>query len=143
MRPIVLKAASAIAGLTIRQAKRCHTVAPVGASMSDEISRRSLLRNALAAATLMPALAFIGEEGRAADSGPLDEQDPAAKTFGFVADASKVDASTHSTFRPDQRCAVCSQYQGKTSDSAAGCSIFGGKVVPAGGWCKVWSQRSA
>jgi hypothetical protein len=59
-----------------------------------------------------------------------------------VTDASKIDASAYPTFRADELSAVCSQDQGKLTDTTAGRSIFGGQSVAAGGCCRVWSQRS-
>ena len=104
--------------------------------MQHQISRRALMKSALLAGVLVPSLA------RAADP-PVDENEPPAKAFGFVKDAAQVNASAQPTFKAGQRCAGCSQYQGKATDAVAGCSIFGGRTVPGGGWCKVWSARSA
>jgi hypothetical protein len=111
--------------------------------MRYTLSRRDLMKHALAAGALVPALGLIGKESRAAALTPLDPNDPAAKSLGFVTDASKVDASANSTFKPGQHCGTCMQYQGKPGDATAGCTIFAGHSVPANGWCKVWSQRSS
>jgi hypothetical protein len=110
--------------------------------MQYTISRRALIKGAFAAGALAPALGLIGKESRAAELTPLDPNDPAAKSLGFVLDASKVDASANSTFKAGQRCGTCMQYQGKPGDATGGCTIFAGHSVPANGWCKVWSQRS-
>jgi hypothetical protein len=110
--------------------------------MDHEISRRDLLKSVVLAGALAPALGLIGEQSQAADLSPLDENDPAAKAFAFVTDASKAEAGANPTFRMGQRCAECSRYQGKPTDARAGCVIFAGRSVPADGWCKAWSQRS-
>ena len=111
--------------------------------MQHDISRRRLIRNALLASALGPALGLIARQPMAADMTPLDTNDPSAKALGFVADASKVDAAANPTFKPGQRCATCMQYQGKPTDATAGCTIFPKRSVPAEGWCKVWTQRPA
>ena len=110
--------------------------------MEHGISRRDLMKGALAGAVL-PALGLIGKDARAADLTPLEESDPTAKALGFVTDASKVDASANPTFKAGQTCGGCSQYQGKPTDATAGCTIFAGRSVPAGGWCRAWVQRPA
>jgi len=106
-----------------------------------EISRRALMKGAIAAGTLIPALGLVHTRAWAAELTPLDANDPTAKALHFVTDASKVDASATPNFKPGQRCANCAQYQGKPTDATAGCTIFAGHSVPAAGWCQVWSQR--
>ena len=110
-------------------------------TMQHEMSRRDLIRRALLASTFVPALGLIARESRAADLTPLDLSDPTAKALGYVADAAHVDASANPNFKTGQHCANCAQYQGKPTDATAGCTIFPGHSVPAGGWCKVWMQR--
>ena len=111
--------------------------------MPSTISRRDLMKRALAAGALAPAAALTGKALRAAELTPLDPNDPAAKSLGFVTDAAKVDPKTNSTFKPGQRCGTCLQYQGKPTEPMAPCTIFAGHTVPAKGWCKVWAQRPA
>jgi hypothetical protein len=110
--------------------------------MEHKISRRALMKRGLLAGALVPALVLTGKDSQAANLTPLDGNDPAAKALAFVTDASKVDAGSEPTFKTGQHCAACAQYQGKETDSTAGCTIFSGHSVPAGGWCKVWTQRS-
>jgi hypothetical protein len=109
--------------------------------MQHEISRRDLMKSALATA-LLPALGMISKRSQAADLTPLDPNDPTAKALGFVTDASKVDAASNPTFKPGQHCAACAQYQGTPSDATAGCTIFAGHSVPGAGWCRAFVQRS-
>ena len=109
--------------------------------MPYEISRRDLMKSALAS-TLVPALGLIGKSSQAADLTPLDPNDPTAKALGFVTDAAKVDAAANPTFKAGQRCSACAQYQGTSTDATAGCTIFAGHSVPAGGWCRAFVQRS-
>lgn len=109
--------------------------------MYHGISRRELMKSVLLASAFAPALGLIGKNAWAADLTPLDPSDPAAKALGFVTDASTVDAGANPTFKAGQHCAACAQYQGKPTDATAGCTIFAGHSVPAGGWCKAWVQR--
>jgi len=87
-------------------------------------------------------MALVGKGAQAAELTPLDPNDPLAKSLDFTNDASKVNAGANPTFKAGQRCATCAQFQGKTGDAKGPCAIFPGHSVPAGGWCKVWAQRS-
>ena len=109
--------------------------------MQHEITRRSLIKSALIASALIPAIGLVANDSHADNLTPLDANDGTAKALGYVADASKVDTAAHPTFKAGQRCATCAQYQGKQADATAGCTIFPGHSVPAGGWCQVWTQR--
>jgi High potential iron-sulfur protein len=109
--------------------------------MQKPISRRALVNYALLAGAFLPAL-HIGREAAAAEAlAPLDPNDPTAKSLGYVSDSSKVDASANPTYKADQTCASCAQFQGKSGEHQAGCNIFVGKSVAAGGWCKVWAKK--
>ncbi len=109
--------------------------------MQRKISRRDLMKNSLVAGALAPALGLVVTDAKAAALTPLDPNDPMAKALGYVTDASKVEAKTHPTYKAGQRCATCAQYQGKPTEPTAGCTIFAGHSVVAGGWCSVWAQR--
>jgi High potential iron-sulfur protein len=108
--------------------------------MSGTIVRRDFLKCALASAVVIPALSRA--DARAPELTPLDPKDSTAQSLGFVPDASKVAANANPTFKPGQHCGVCMQYQGKSSDSAAGCSIYPGHSVPSAGWCSAFAQRA-
>ena len=110
--------------------------------MTDEkISRRQLLQTALVGLAAVPAATLIARSASAAE--PLSETDPMAKSFGYVTDASKVVAQTNPTYKPGQHCANCYQYTaGKAGAAEGACAIFGGKLVKANGWCKVWVPQS-
>jgi hypothetical protein len=109
--------------------------------MQHKISRRALVKSGLIAGALVPAIGLIGGAAAAAALPPLDPNDPTAKALGFVTDARKVDTGGNPTFKPNQKCSSCAQYQGKPGDASAGCNIFAGHSVPAAGWCKVWAQK--
>ena len=109
--------------------------------MQRKISRRAIVKGGLIAGAFIPAI--MAESAAAAGLPPLDPKDPTAQALGFVTDATKVDATANPTYKPTQKCNTCAQYLGKASDPTAGCNIFAGKSVPAGGWCKVWAQKPA
>ena len=109
--------------------------------MQKRISRRTLVKGGLIAGALIPAMGFVAGTA-AADALPaLDPKDPTAQALGFVLDAKKVDPAANATYKPNQKCSTCAQYQGKAGSASGGCNIFAGKSVPSGGWCKVWAQK--
>ena len=110
-------------------------------TMQRKISRRAIVKSGLIAGTFIPAIGLMANSAAAAGLPPLDPKDPTAQALNFVTDATKVDAAANPTFKPTQKCSNCAQYQGKAGDATAGCNIFAGKSVPAGGWCKVWAQK--
>jgi hypothetical protein len=111
--------------------------------MYSKMTRRSIVKGGLIAGALMPTLGLLGTAADAAALTPLDPADPTAKALGFVPDATKVSAAANPTYKPNQKCATCAQFQGKAGDASGGCNIFVGHTVPSGGWCKVWAQKPA
>ena len=109
--------------------------------MQRKISRRAIVKGGLIAGAFIPAIGLMANTADAAGLPALDPKDPTAVGLGFVTDATKVDAAANATYKPAQKCSNCAQYQGKAGDATAGCNIFPGKSVPAGGWCKAWAQK--
>jgi hypothetical protein len=109
--------------------------------MQNKISRRAIVKGGLIAGAFLPALSLTANSAAAAGLPALDPKDPTAQALGFVTDATKVDAAANATYKPNQKCSTCAQFQGKATDATAGCNIFAGKSVPAGGWCKVWAAK--
>lgn len=109
----------------------------------QKLARRALVKGGLIAVALVPLVGLVAPSSQAADLTPLDPNDPMAKSLGFVADASKVDAAANGTYKAGQKCGICAQFQGKPGDDRGGCNIFAGHTVPQGGWCKVWAQKPA
>jgi len=110
--------------------------------MQSKISRRSIVKGGLIAGALLPTIGLVPRAADAAALAPLDPKDPSAAALHFTADATKVVAASNPTYKPTQKCSNCAQYQGKAADATAGCNIFAGKSVPAGGWCMVWVQKT-
>ena len=107
--------------------------------MSDKLyPRRAVLKGALTSLAAIPVVAYVG---RAAAAAKVDAAGAQAKALGFVPDASKIDAAATPTFKAGSKCSNCVQWQGKPTDAEAGCGIFAGNIVPAGGWCKVYAKK--
>jgi hypothetical protein len=71
----------------------------------------------------------------------LSEDDPQAKSFAYVHDATTIDSANQPRFKAGQNCANCALFQGKANQEWAGCSIFPGKSVNAAGWCTVYAPK--
>ncbi len=79
---------------------------------------------------------------RARAQAMLDEKDPQAAALGYVADAKRVDTKKYPKFAAEQHCGNCALYQGKATDKAAPCPLFGGKQVAGAGWCSAWAKKA-
>ncbi len=105
-----------------------------------KIPRRDVLKGALIGVAAVPVTAILGRAEAAA--GPVDPNEPQAKSLGYVKDATKVDAKANPNYKPGQTCANCLQVpKGKEGGAQVPCNIFAGRLVEAKGWCKVWVKR--
>jgi len=105
-----------------------------------KIPRRDVLKGALIGVAAVPVTAILGRAEAAA--GPVDPNEPQAKSLGYVTDATKVDAKANPNFKPGQLCANCLQVpKGKETGAQVPCNIFAGRLVEAKGWCKVYVKR--
>src|ERR1700678_471492 len=109
--------------------------------MQSKISRRAIVKGGLIAGAFLPAMGFMSRTADAAALPPLGTKDPTAQLLGFVTSATKVDTASNPTYKPNQKCGTCAQYQGKAGDASGGFNIFAGKSVPVGGCCKTWAQK--
>jgi High potential iron-sulfur protein len=83
-------------------------------TMQRIFSRRDvMMKGALLAGAVVPAFGRHGAGLEAAELALLDGNDPTAKALDFVTDATKVNASADSSFKPGQHCGVCAQFRGK------------------------------
>ncbi len=78
----------------------------------------------------------------AAEAPHLSPADPVAAALGYHESAGKVDAKAFPTYQPAQSCANCAQLQGAAGEAWRPCGLFPGKLVAAGGWCKVWARKA-
>ena len=80
--------------------------------------------------------------GAQAQAAKLDEKDPQAVALGYVADTTKADKKKFAKHTADQKCNNCGLYQGKATDAAGGCPLFGTKQVAGAGWCSAWVKKA-
>ena len=110
--------------------------------MNELISRRDALKSlALGAGTI---LAVGATRTRAADAGSLPHvspTDPVAVSLAYHESAKTVEAAKFPNFKPGQECSNCLQLTGKAGDVWRPCNLFPGKLVNAGGWCKVYVKK--
>ena len=103
--------------------------------------RRTVLKGALLGVAAVPVSALLGR-AEAAAGGPVDPNEPQAKSLAYVEDAGKVDPKANPNFKPGQMCANCLQVPaGKEKGDWIPCNIFAGRQVSAKGWCKVYVKR--
>lgn len=101
--------------------------------MNKIMTRRALVRGGLVTGALISISGLFLNRFATAAPQALDPSDPTAKTLGYVTKSAK----------PDQQCANCSQFQGKSGDSQGVCNLFPGKTVASGGWCMSWVKKLA
>lgn len=110
--------------------------------MKDLISRRDALKGiALGAGTI---LAVGATRARAAEAAALPHvavSDPVAVALSYHDSARTVDAAKFPNYKAGQQCSNCLQLTGKEGDAWRPCNLFPGKLVSAGGWCKVYVKK--
>ena len=102
-----------------------------------DTNRRRLIKltvTGLAAAPFANALL----SGRAEAVDTVSESDPTAVALKYKMDATKaIDRKD-----PKALCSTCNFYTGKPGDANGPCSVFGGKLVAAKGWCASWVKKA-
>ena len=73
----------------------------------------------------------------------LDVSSEAAKSLGYVEQASQADKVKFKTYVAGQRCGTCSLYQGKPNSTTGPCAIFPDKQVTFDGWCSAFATTRA
>lgn len=90
-------------------------------------------------------LAIAGLTRRAAAAAErtlLDEKEPAALKIGYVANSRKVDPAANPGFKRSHTCATCAFIDFGTARQR-GCSLVPGRLVEAGGWCRLWKLKGS
>ena len=85
---------------------------------------------------------LLGLHRAASAAEMVSEKDPQAVALGYFADATKTDKAKYKQYAAGQTCANCALYQGKATDAAAGCPLFGAKHVAGKGWCSAWAKKA-
>jgi hypothetical protein len=109
--------------------------------MSESFSRREALKGFALLVGAAGTLRAV-PESEAAELAHLSPADPAASALGYHEDATKVDTKAFPTYQLSQSCANCLQLQGADGQPWRPCNLFPGKLVAAGGWCKVWAKKA-
>jgi High potential iron-sulfur protein len=95
------------------------------------------------AAEPAPTAATSGTATPAGGSLPMvDEKDPTAVSLGYVAEASRADATKFKTYAAGQACSNCSLFGGKAGDASGPCPLFAGRQVSAKGWCSAYVKKA-
>jgi hypothetical protein len=104
--------------------------------------RRRFIKISAAGLAVAPfANALLGGTAKAADAKAaekLSETDPTAAALSYKIDATKAPARKDKT----AFCDNCNLYSGKPGAPDGPCSIFGGKLVAAKGWCSAWVKKA-
>ena len=107
--------------------------------MADHMShmrRRVVKLTAIGIAVTPFGGALLRQPAEAADM--LSESDPQAVSLKYKADATKATDRKDAT----ATCSSCNFYTGKAGDANGPCSVFGGKLVSAKGWCMTWAKKT-
>lgn len=99
------------------------------------LSRRRFLMQAAVTGTTLPLLANMVCQPTQAALPLLAPDNPQAKAFNYVDDASN---TKHSAFKPGSACANCQFFT--ATDGA--CAIFSGFSVASAGWCSAWAKKA-
>ena len=111
--------------------------------MNDLISRRDALKGiALGAGTILAVGARRTQAAEAYAGLPhVAPADPVAVALSYHESAKTVEAAKFPNYKAGQQCSNCLQLTGKEGDAWRPCNLFPGKLVNAGGWCKVYVKK--
>jgi High potential iron-sulfur protein len=116
--------------------------------MKELMSRREALKNfalgagsLLAVGTTAKAAADAGKASSYANLPHVTPTDSVAVALSYQESAKAVDAAKFPNYKPDQHCGNCLQLTGNEGDTWRPCNLFPGKLVNAGGWCKVYVKK--
>lgn len=93
--------------------------------------------------TVMAGGGVLATARASAQAPALSPTDPQATALGYNPDNTKVDKTKYPQHVAGQMCSSCNFYQGKATDAAAPCQIFGGKQVSGKGWCSAYAKKAA
>ena len=117
--------------------------------MNELISRRDALKSlALGAGTIL-AVGTTAAAATAAATAPANyaalphvtATDPVVVALAYHESAKTVETAKFPNYKPGQQCNNCLQLTGKDGDAWRPCNLFPGKLVNAGGWCKVYVKK--
>ena len=100
--------------------------------MSD-INRRRFIGKFIVGAIGVASIPVVSAEKK---KGRLTEDDPYAKSMGFVTDTTRANSKRYKKHSVDQSCSNCQLYKGEPGSAEGPCSFFGKRIVPSTGWCR-------
>lgn len=109
-------------------------------------SRRKFIRLGIvgvAAAPLAGALLSRDAWPTSLDSAAekVDETEPLAIQLGYHIKADDVEQTKFPQYANRQFCHNCQLYTGTQGELWGPCTIFGGRLVAADGWCSAWTAQ--
>jgi hypothetical protein len=105
----------------------------------NTLTRRDMVKTLGLAAGISAALPWHHAQG--AEPARLDVKDPAAVAQGYVLNATQVDTTKYPQYPQGSSCENCLLLQGTAGNTYRPCSLFSGKLVSVGGWCKGWAAE--
>lgn len=96
------------------------------------ISRRKILGATATALLSAPMLNLLTRTAQASEATPVDPDSDQAKALSY----------THTSPKPDQKCANCQLFSAGAEAEWGPCAIFPGKQVANAGWCSAWVKRA-
>lgn len=106
------------------------------AARTSDVRRRLVKLTAIGLAVTPLGGVLLRQAAEAADM--LSETDPQAAALKYKTDATKAAERKDAT----AFCSSCNFYTGKAGDANGPCSVFGGKLVSAKGWCLTWAKKT-
>lgn len=104
----------------------------------SRFNRRHFLQLAAVSAATASVGGLMGA-GNAVAAEKLSLTDPAAVSLAYV---EKAESSKDPVYKKGAKCDNCMLYQSAQAAGGYGpCGAFGGKLVAAGGWCKVYVAK--
>jgi hypothetical protein len=103
-----------------------------------KVTRRLLVKNLSVAAA---SAGLFSRRSSGDELKRLDVKDPTAVALGYVENASQVDLKKYPAYAQGSNCENCLQLQGPPGNNYRPCSLFPGKLVSVGGWCKGWTPE--
>lgn len=107
--------------------------------MSKDVAETSRRRFIKTTATSLVAAPFANAlfNGSAEAVELVNESDPTAVALKYKMDATKAPERKDAT----ALCSNCQLYTGKPGDANGPCTVLGGKLVSAKGWCTAWVKK--
>ncbi|MGD1983306.1 MAG: high-potential iron-sulfur protein [Chromatiaceae bacterium] len=105
-----------------------------------DINRRGFLGRIVVGAIGIATLPVVIAEEKKEH---LTEDDPYAKSMGFVTDTTRANSKRYKKHSVDQSCSNCQLYKGEAESAEGPCSFFGHRIVPSTGWCRNYKPVKA